>query len=62
MNQRLVYIWHGINHSQDKSRAESIIRILENQNNFFSYQKPKLKSNKNKGIAIILLEEKTQKF
>ena len=56
-----VYHWHGINHSQDKSRAESIIRILENQNNFFSYQKPKLKSNKNKGIAIIPIRGKDTK-
>lgn len=56
-----VYHWHGINHSQDKSRAESIIRILENQNNFFSYQIPKSKSNKNKGIAIIPIRGKDTK-
>jgi len=48
-----VYHWHGINHSQDASRAESIIKILENQSNFFSYQSNKILSNKKKGVAII---------
>ncbi len=56
-----VYHWHGINHSQDNSRAESIIRILENQSNFFSYQLPKLKSNKKKGIALIPIRGKDTK-
>lgn len=48
-----VFHWHGINHSQDERRAESIIKILESQSNFFSYQLNKAPRNKNVGIAII---------
>ncbi len=51
-----VYHWHGINHSQNAERAESIIKILENKNNFFSYQNKQTKNKNLKGIAIIPLK------
>ena len=53
-----VFHWHGINHSQDEKRAESIIKILENNNNFFSYQKSKKYSLISKGVALIPIKGK----
>jgi len=56
-----VFHWHGINHSQDENRAQSIIKILESQNNFFSYQSNKLKKNKNVGVAVVPIKGQDNK-
>ena len=42
-----VFHWHGINQDLNPDRAESIIKILERENNFFEYTKlNNLKINK----------------
>jgi|TARA_B110000093_G_scaffold178639_1_gene217502 rhamnosyltransferase len=49
-----VFHWHGINQDLNPDRAESIIKILERENNFFEYTKlNNLKINKGLGIIPI---------
>ncbi len=49
-----VYHWHGINHSQNIKRAESIIKILEQQSNkFFNYKLSQSNHSNKKGVAVI---------
>lgn len=47
-----VYHWHGINHDGNKTRLNNIIKILENNNDFFNYSKS-VSVKKHKIVAII---------
>ena len=48
-----VFHWHGINQSQNEERAESIVKILERHDHFFSYQNKNEYHQDSLGLAII---------